>query len=93
MYDCYFTNVLTQRSRFEVFLTADSQCFTHDNARTFVLTIPRRRRAFTVSWNIEVVVHSNSASSVVIVNSLLSGSFLINSSLSAPTKIEELKKN
>ena len=27
MYDCYFTNVLTQRSCFEVLLTADSQCF------------------------------------------------------------------
>ena len=33
MYDCYFTNVLTQRSCFEVPLTADSQCFTRDDAR------------------------------------------------------------
>ena len=65
MYDCYFTNVLTQRSCFEVLLTAGSLCFTRDDARTFVPTIPRRRRAFTVSWNIEVFVHSNSASGVV----------------------------
>ena len=65
MYDCYFTNVLMQRSCFEVLLTADSQCFTRDDARIFVPTIPRRRRAFTVSWNIKVFVHSNSASSVV----------------------------
>ena len=67
--DCYFTNVLTQRSCFEVLLsvlTAGSLCFTPDDARTFVPTIPRRRRAFTVSWNIEVFVHSNSASGVVI---------------------------
>ena len=47
VYDYYFTNVLTQRSCFEVLLTADSQCFSRDNARTFVPTIPRRRRAFT----------------------------------------------
>ena len=65
MYDCYFTNVLMQRSCFEVFLTAGSQCFTRDNARIFVPTNPRRKRAFTVSWNIKVFVHSNSASSVV----------------------------
>ena len=42
VYDCYFTNVLTQRSCFEVLLTADSQCFTRDDARIFVPTIPRR---------------------------------------------------
>ena len=65
MYDCYFTSVLTQRSCFEVLLTADSQCFTHDDARIFAPTFPRRRQACTVSWNIEVFVHSNSASSVV----------------------------
>ena len=65
VYDCYFTNVLRQRSCFEVLLTADSQCFTRDDARIFVPMIPRRRRAFTVSWNIEVFVHCNSASSVV----------------------------
>ena len=65
MYDCYFTNVLTQRSCFEVLLTAGSLCLTRDDARTFVPTIPRRRRAFTVSWNIEVFVHSNSASGVI----------------------------
>ena len=58
MFDCYFTNILTQRSRFEVLLTADSQCFTRDDARTFVPTIPRRRRAFFVSLNIEVFIHS-----------------------------------
>ena len=57
VYDCYFTNVLTQRFCFEVLLTADSQCFTRDNARIFVPTIPRRRQAFTVSWNTEVFVH------------------------------------
>ena len=57
VYDCYFTNVLTQRSCFEAFLTADSQCFTRDDARIFVPTIPRRRWAFTVSWNTEVFVH------------------------------------
>ena len=51
MCDCYFTNVLTQRSCFVVLLTADSQCFTRDDARIFVPTISRRRRAFTVSWN------------------------------------------
>ena len=39
-------------------LTADSQCFTRDNARTFVPTIPRWRWAFTVSLNIEVFIHS-----------------------------------
>ena len=43
MYDCYFTNVLTQRSCFEVLLTAGLLCFTRDDARTFVPTIPRRR--------------------------------------------------
>ena len=51
MYDCYFTNILTQRSCFEVLLTmltADSQCFTPNDARIFVPTIPRRRRAFTL---------------------------------------------
>ena len=47
VYDCYFTNVLTQRSCFEVLLTADSQCFTRNDARIFVPTIPRRKRAFT----------------------------------------------
>ena len=57
VYDCYFTNVLTQRSCFEALLTADSQCFTRDDARIFVPTIPRRRREFTVSWNTEVFVH------------------------------------
>ena len=57
MYDCYFTNVLTQRSCFEVLLTADSQCFTRDDTRTLVPTIPRRRRAFMVSLNIEVFIH------------------------------------
>ena len=48
MYDCYFTNVLTKRSCFEVLLTADSHYFTRDDARTFVptISIPRRRRAF-----------------------------------------------
>ena len=46
-----------QRSCFKVLLTADSQCFTRDDARIFVPTIPRRRRAFTVSWNTEVFVH------------------------------------
>ena len=64
VYDCYFTNVLTQRSCLGFLLTADSQCFTR-NARTFVPTIPRRRlwparRVFTVSWNVEVFVHSRS---------------------------------
>ena len=58
MFECYFTNVLTQRSRVEVLLTADSQCFTRDDARTLVPTIPRRRRAFIVSLNIEVFIHS-----------------------------------
>ena len=46
VHDCYFTKALTQRSRFEVLLTADSQnaqCFTRDDARTFVPTIPERR--------------------------------------------------
>ena len=43
VYDCYFTNVLTQRSCLEFLLTADSQCFTRNDARTFVPTIPRRR--------------------------------------------------
>ena len=66
MYDCYFTNVLMQRSCFKVLLTAGSLCFTRDDAHTFVPTISRRRGAFTVSWNIEVFVHSNSASGVVI---------------------------
>ena len=65
MYDCDFTNIWTQRSCFKVLLTAGSLCFTRDDARTFVPTIPRRRRAFTVSWNIEVFVHSNSASGAV----------------------------
>ena len=58
-----FTNSLTQRFRFEVLLTADSQCLTRHDSRTFVPMVPQRRRAFT-SWNIEVVVHNNSASSV-----------------------------
>ena len=58
MFDCYFTNVLTQRSRFEVLLTADSQCFTLDDAHTLVPTIPRQRRAFSVSLNIDVFIHS-----------------------------------
>ena len=56
-YDCYFTNVLTQRSCFEVLLTADSQCFTRDDARIFVPTTPRLRLALTVSWKSEVFVH------------------------------------
>ena len=43
VYDCYFTNVLTQRSCLGFLLTADSQCFTRSDARTFVPTIPRRR--------------------------------------------------
>ena len=34
-YDCYFTNVLMQRSCFEVLLTADSQCSTRDNAHIY----------------------------------------------------------
>ena len=58
VYDCYFIKVLTQRSWFKVLLTADSQCFTRDDARTFIPTILRRRRAFTVSLNIEVFIHS-----------------------------------
>ena len=57
VYDCFFT-VLTERSCFEVLLTADSQCFTSDDTRTLVPTIPRRRRAFIVSLNIEVFIHS-----------------------------------
>ena len=65
VYDSYFTSVLTQRSRFQVLLTADWQHFSCDNACTFIPTIPRRTRAFTVSWNIAVFVHSNFASSVV----------------------------
>ena len=44
VYDCYFTNVLTQRSCLGFLLTAHSQCFTLNDARTFVPTIPRRRR-------------------------------------------------
>ena len=43
VHDCYFTNVLTQRSCLGFLLTADSQCFTRNDARTFVPTIPRRR--------------------------------------------------
>ena len=43
VYDCYFTNVMTQRSCLGFLLTADSQCFTRNDARTFVPTIPRRR--------------------------------------------------
>ena len=43
VYDCYFTNVLTQRSCLGFLLTADSQCFTRNDAHTFVPTIPRRR--------------------------------------------------
>ena len=43
VYDCYFTNVLTQRSCLGFLLTADSQCFTRSDARTFVPTIPRQR--------------------------------------------------
>ena len=43
VYDCYFTNVLTQRSCLGFLLTADSQCFTRNDASTFVPTIPRRR--------------------------------------------------
>ena len=39
----YFTNVLTRRSCLGFLLTADSQCFTRNEARTFVPTIPRRR--------------------------------------------------
>ena len=45
-------------SCFEVLLTADSQYFTRDDARTFVPTIPRRRWEFIVSLNIEVFIHS-----------------------------------
>ena len=67
VYDCYFTNVLTQRSCLGFLLTADSQCFTRNDARTFVPTIPRRRlwpgeRSLwlCVSWNVEVFVHSRS---------------------------------
>ena len=82
MYDCYFTNVLTQHSCFEVLLTAGSLCFTRHDARTFIPTIPRRRRAFTVSWNIEVFVHSNSASGVVI---FFSPGSPVSSFLSQPT--------
>ena len=58
VFDCYFTNSLTEHSRFEVLLTADSQLFTLDDARTLVPTIPRQRRAFVVSLNIEVFLHS-----------------------------------
>ena len=58
MFDSYFPNVLTQRSHFEVLRTADSQCFTCDDARTLVPAIPRRRRALIVSLNIEVFIHS-----------------------------------
>ena len=62
-----FINSLTQRSRFEVLLTL--QLTRNVSLATilvpFVPTVPRRRRAFT-GWNIEVVVHSNSASNVVI---------------------------
>ena len=43
VYDCYFTNILTQRPCLGFLLTADSQCFTRNDARTFVPTIPRRR--------------------------------------------------
>ena len=43
VYGCYFTNVLTQRSCLGFHLTTDSQCFTRNDARTFVPTIPRRR--------------------------------------------------
>ena len=43
VYDCYFTNVLTQRSCLGFLLTADPHCFTRNDARTFVPTIPRRR--------------------------------------------------
>ena len=43
VYDCYVTNVLTQRSCLGFLLTADSQCFTRNDARTFVPTIPQRR--------------------------------------------------
>ena len=35
VYDCYFTNVLTQRSCLGFLLTADSQCFTRNDARTY----------------------------------------------------------
>ena len=38
MYDCYFTNVLTQRSCLGFLLTADSQYFTRNDARTEVRT-------------------------------------------------------
>ena len=43
VYDFYFPNVLTQRSCVRFLLTAESQCFTRNDARTFVPTIPRRR--------------------------------------------------
>ena len=43
-FKCMFvTNVLTQRSCLGFLLTADSQCFTRNDARIFVPTIPRRR--------------------------------------------------
>ena len=60
VYDCYITNVLTKRSCFEVLLTADLQYmhFTCDDARTFVPTIPLRRRGFIVRLNIEIFNHS-----------------------------------
>ena len=61
-----FYQRLTQRFCFEVLLTAESQCFTHNDSCTIVPTTPQRRRAFKESWNFEVFFHSNSASSVVI---------------------------
>ena len=43
---------------FEVLQTADSKCLTHDDAHTFVSRVSRQTRAFTLSWNTNVVVHS-----------------------------------
>ena len=43
VYFCYFTNLLIQRFCLGFLLTADSQCFTRNDARIFVPTIPRRR--------------------------------------------------
>ena len=53
VYDCYFTNVLTQRSCLGFLLTADSQCF-HSQRCSYIRTDDpstkaMARRAFTVS--------------------------------------------
>ena len=79
-----FTNSLMQCSRFEVLLTADSQCFTHDDSRTFVPTVARRRRTFT-SGNIEGVVHIISASSFVMFFHLATPSLVHSPSQSPPS--------